>query len=236
MPSWRRPAAAPPPRENALIESLPMPLRRDLERDLVSIELPLHEVLDRTRPGTLVFPRSCVISVVTTLADGQTVENAVVGREGVWVSSTVLNQTQGLIQVAGAALALSPELGAKYRASQELQDAIKASADRIFMFSCQSCACQVFHTAEQRLARWLLEMRDRVEGDELPLTQEFIASMLGVQRPTVTLAARILQAAEMIRYRHGRITILDRQALQDAACECYNMLARPWETSAGHVS
>src|SRR6266480_2026267 len=88
-------------------------------------------------------------------------------------------------------------------------------------FIMQSTACNAVHSVEQRLARWLLHAQDRVGRDAFPLTQEFVAMMLGAARPTVTVVAGTLQKAGLIKYRHGKVTIVDREALENASCECY---------------
>src|SRR6266480_5236739 len=88
-------------------------------------------------------------------------------------------------------------------------------------FIMQSTACNAVHSVEQRLARWLLMAHDRVGKDDFPLTQEFVAMMLGASRPTVTVVAGTLQKAGLIKYRHGRVTIVDRENLEAASCECY---------------
>ena len=94
-------------------------------------------------------------------------------------------------------------------------------AQALFGFVAQSTACNAVHSVEQRLARWLLMARDRMGTDEFPLTQEFVAMMLGASRPTVTVVAGTLQKAGLIKYRHGRVTIVDPDNLEAASCECY---------------
>jgi CRP-like cAMP-binding protein len=94
-------------------------------------------------------------------------------------------------------------------------------AQALFGFVAQSTACNAIHSVEQRLARWLLMAQDRMGSDEYPLTQEFVAMMLGASRPTVTVVAGTLQKAGLIKYRHGRVTIVDRENLEAASCECY---------------
>ncbi len=100
----------------------------------------------------------------------------------------------------------------------------------------QTAACNGRHGLEQRLARWLLIARDRADGDELPLTQDFIALMLGVHRPSVTVTAGVLQRAGLIRYANGRITILDRPSLEAAACECYSVVRQRFATLLGQAA
>jgi len=94
-------------------------------------------------------------------------------------------------------------------------------AQALFAFVAQSTACNAIHSVEQRLARWLLMAQDRMGSDEFPLTQEFVAMMLGASRPTVTVVAGTLQKAGLIKYRHGHVTIVDREDLEAASCECY---------------
>jgi CRP-like cAMP-binding protein len=93
-------------------------------------------------------------------------------------------------------------------------------------FVMQSTACNAVHSVEQRLARWLLTAQDRIDRNAFPLTQEFVAMMLGTTRPTVTVVARTLQRAGLITYRHGHLTILDREGLEHASCECHRVAAR----------
>jgi len=94
-------------------------------------------------------------------------------------------------------------------------------AQALFGFVAQSTACNAIHSVEQRLARWLLMAQDRMGSDDFPLMQEFVAMMLGASRPTVTVVAGTLQKARLIKYRHGRVTIVDRESLEAASCECY---------------
>lgn len=221
-------------RDNLLLAALSPQTRRALEPDLSPMRLKLQLVLNV--PGSsadIVFPRTSVISVLTQTGDGQSVENAVIGCEGVFVVDSGSANVKGLVQTEGQAYGMSRASFERHLDNSEFRSAVNLFEHQLMAFACQSCVCQAFHTAEQRLARWLLEMRDRVQEDELALTQEILASMLGVHRPTVTIAARILQAAEMIHYRYGRVTIVDREALEDAACECYAMLPRPG-SQGGH--
>jgi hypothetical protein len=216
------------PRDNLLLAALSPQTRRALEPDLTPIRQKLQQVLNSPgSPGDIVFPRTSVISVLTQTGDGQSVENAVVGYEGVFAVDGGATNVKGLVLAEGLAWGMSRAAFERHEDNHEFRAAVSLFEHQLLAFTCQSCVCQAFHTAEQRLARWLLEMRDRVLEDELSLTQEFLASMLGVHRPTVTIAARILQAADMIHYRYGRVTIVDRDALEEACCECYSMLPRP---------
>jgi hypothetical protein len=208
-------------RENLVIRSLSPALQRALVADLSPVHL-RHQTPINPPGGVpeVIFPLSCVISIVTQTSDGQSVENAAVGYEGAFVQLPTGN-VRAMIQIAGEALRMPRTAYVRHLSNEEFREAIDQYRDRNFAFACQAAVCQAFHTAEQRLAYWLLAMRDRNIADELLLTQDFLASMLGVQRPTVTIAARILQAADLIHYRYGRVTILDRAGLIDVACECY---------------
>jgi CRP-like cAMP-binding protein len=172
------------------------------------------------------FPTSGVISVITQLKDGHRVESLTVGREGavgllgavgdpIWVS-------RGLVQIAGAALrvAATPMRDAA-RQDPAIMDVVIRYAQVSEAQLHQASACNALHAIEARLCRWLLTCEDRVGDEVLPLTQEFLAMMLGVQRTRVTTAAQTLQRRGLIKYRRGLITVLDRPAMELAACECY---------------
>ena len=132
-----------------------------------------------------------------------------------------MTNTKGIVQVAGTALILPTSVFRGQLIDTDFRDVMGRHAEYLFAMASQSIACQAFHTVEQRLSRWLLMVEERVDSRELSLTQDFLASMLGVQRPTVTVTARLLQAAGLISYRHGKIVVLDREGLEECACECY---------------
>lgn len=172
------------------------------------------------------FIDSGFCSSVAVLEDGRTVETVMIGREGVLgvVASVVPHHahTRSVAQVTGTARRVD---AAKFRALSAqrpgVRDAVADYMARLQGELEQSAACNALHHAGQRFAKWLLRCHDRVEGDTLNLTQEYLASMLGSQRTTVNEAAQGLQKAGAIAYSRGRITVLDRAALERAACECY---------------
>ena len=172
------------------------------------------------------FIDSGFCSSVAVLEDGRTVETVMIGREGVLgvVASVVPHHahTRSVAQVAGTARRVD---AARFRALSAqrpgVRDAVGDYMARLQGELEQSTACNALHHAGQRFAKWLLRCHDRVEGDTLNLTQEYLASMLGSQRTTVNEAAQGLQKAGAIAYSRGRITVLDRAALERAACECY---------------
>ncbi|WP_395946007.1 Crp/Fnr family transcriptional regulator [Brevundimonas sp.] len=173
-----------------------------------------------------------IASSVAVLEDGRTVETVMIGREGVLgvVASVVphLSRTRSVAQSAGSAQRVD---AARFRqlAAQRpgVRDGVAGFMARLQGELEQSAACNALHRAEQRFAKWLLRCHDRVEGDTLSLTQEYLASMLGSQRTTVNEAAQSLQKSGAIAYSRGKVTVVDRAALERAACECY----RAGETS-----
>jgi CRP-like cAMP-binding protein len=174
----------------------------------------------------VVFPLSGLISITVPLKNGGAVECAVVGREGIVGTAGGMGIrnaiNDAIVQIAGSALQVS---SAQFHRALGQSAAMRQSAaccDAMLMAqSHQSVACNAVHTAEARMARWLLAIRDRSDVDKFPLTQEFLARMLGVRRTTVTLIAGKLQSCGAIRWRRGRVQILDRSTLEGSACECY---------------
>jgi len=172
------------------------------------------------------FVRTGIVSAVAAMEDGRTVETFMVGREGVtdvWAAAAPLRGFSRLVaQTAGESWRI--DVG-RLRAVMEARPAVRqvmAEYGAALQSELeQSIACNALHRAEQRFAKWLLRCHDRIDGDTLNLTQEYLASMLGSQRTTVNEAAQTLQRAGAIAYSRGRITILSRAALERAACECY---------------
>lgn len=215
--------------QNFLLAALP---DDDLTRILPQLEVvPLHIKELLHKPGEPIdyvyFPGGGFCSLVTVLEDGSMVEAATVGREGLVGLSAALHENPS----STAAMAQT-DMAVCYRMSatdfREEMDrcgsfhhVIHRYSQALMAFVMQSAACNAAHSIEQRLARWLLVAQDRMGADEFLLTQEFIAMMLGASRSTVTTIAGELQDAGFITYRRGRVTILDRAALEAASCECY---------------
>jgi CRP-like cAMP-binding protein len=223
----------PPPRapvQNLLLAALPKVERDRIIPTLDVIPLKLKELLHK--PGERIdyayFPGGGFCSVVTVLEDGNMVEVATIGREGMVGMSAVLTASP-----PSSASMVQGESDTCYRMTA---DAFRREMDRrgpfyelltqyaqaLMGFIMQSTACNAVHSVEQRLARWLLMAQDRMGTDEFPLTQEFVAMMLGATRPTVTVVAGTLQRAGLITYHRGRVTVLDREKLESASCECYH--------------
>jgi CRP-like cAMP-binding protein len=175
------------------------------------------------------FPDSGVVSVVAVYADGSIIEMATIGREGCSGVQAILgakrSSVQLLVQIPGGATRMSRATFTLAMQSmpsfRSLMDAyVQAFLEQVMV----SVACNGAHSLKQRLARWLLMMRDRNDGDVLPITQNLLAEMLGVQRPTITNAAREFERAGLIERGRRQITILDRQGLTEMSCECYQLV------------
>ena len=172
------------------------------------------------------FPRSGAVSLIVVMRDGGAVEARMVGREGVTCAYSYAGRhvatCRGVVQLPGEAWRID---AARFREAAEsvpqLRGALQAYALRVIADLEQTAACNGAHRLEPRLAKWLLRSHDRADGDVLPLTQEFLAHMLGAQRTTVTEVAKALQAAGAIDYARGRITITNRALLERLSCECY---------------
>ena len=175
------------------------------------------------------FPDSGVLSVLAVYANGDVIEMATIGREGCSGMQAIfgakVSSAQLLVQIPGTAAKMSR--AAFTRAMQSMPPFRNLMYSYVHAFLEQvmvSVACNGAHSLKERLARWLLMMHDRSDDDELPITQDLLAEMLGVQRPTISNAVRELELAGCIERRRRQVTILDRQGLADASCECYQMV------------
>ena len=177
------------------------------------------------------FPHNGMVSLVVVMQSGATIETATIGRAGVIGASTGLGEKHSvgrvIVQLPGAAAWLSAsQFHAAANGSQAIRDLIVRYNNLLLAQVQQSVACHALHTMEARLCRWLLQTRDCIDGDAILLTQEFLGQMLGVRRTTVTIAARLLLSAGLIRYRRGLIQIVDRPKLEKLSCECYAVVRR----------
>jgi CRP-like cAMP-binding protein len=225
MASYAPPVAV----RNQLLAALPSEILSELLPILHPFRLAVRETLvhpDRAI-AAVYFVESGWVSLVATLADGTQAEVGLVGREGMVGLPLVLGIDtafeEAFVQANGTALQM--EASAFRRALAEfpaLQTLLFRYTLAMHAQTTQTAACNGRHALEQRLARWLLMAHDRADGDDLPITQEFLALMLCVYRPSVTVVAGALQRAGIIRYGRGLITVLDRGALEATACDCYN--------------
>jgi len=223
------PSANRRPTANRLLAALPEDVldRVVPQLDVIPLKLRrfLHEAGEPIRE--VYFPGGGFCSIVTVLKDGTMVEVATVGREGMLGVSAILNgdlSPSATMVQAETDTCYKMSAGA-FRSEMDRRDAfyelLTRYAQALVGFIMQSTACNAVHSVEQRLARWLLLAHDRVAKNEFPLTQEFVAMMLGASRPTVTLVAGTLQKAGLITYHRGHVTIVDREKLESASCECY---------------
>ncbi len=228
---------------NRLLALLGEQDRRHVLTRLERVPLVLKSVIQaQDEPVAAVyFPENGSVSMITTLDDGARVEVGLVGREGFVGLPLLLGaptaSIEGMVQIEGTALRLSaarfrPLLDEVPVLSQMLMRYVDSFAAQLM----QTVACNSRHRIAQRLCRWILMSHDRVDGDCFPMTQEFIATMLGVRRPGVTLAVGALKRAGLITHKSGMVRVLDRPGLEAASCECYAAIqARfAWMTGAPH--
>jgi CRP-like cAMP-binding protein len=234
----RPPAAVrPPPSDgrpkNGLLAALPANDFRRLQPFLKTVPIHLKQVLHKNgEPLRVVyFLNGGVASITTTLLDGTMVEAATIGDEGMlgieaFLSADAVATGNTLIQVPDTnAEALSVEdFRREIGEHGALHDLMGRYTQTVIAQMMQSTACNALHQVQQRCARWLLMTHDRTHEQDFHLSHEFLAVMLGVQRPTVSIVAATLQEAGLIRYTHGRVTVRDRKGLEAASCECYPII------------
>ncbi len=221
MPADQRPP-------NRLLQALPA-------ADFEAL-LPHLQVVELTRESCLVeagneltqiyLPHSGIVSMVVSLSEGQAVEVAMVGRDGMTGALEALGDgialTDAVVLCPGTASVLNvAQLKAIVAQSATFRSLLFRQGQALLVQAQQSAACNASHSVEERLARWLLRARDLSDGETLPMTQELLARMIGVQRNAVSIVAHALQEAGVLRYSRGQIEITDLKALRETACECY---------------
>jgi len=224
------------PTSNHLVESLP---GADLARWLPLLEpvsLPLGLVLyeSGTTLSHVYFPTTAIVSLLYVTESGASAEIAVVGNEGlVGISLFMGGETtpnRAVVQSAGEGFRLrSALIKSEFDRSAAVMHLFLRYTQALITQMAQTAVCNRHHTLDQQLCRWLLMSLDRLEGSQLAMTQELIANMLGVRREGVTEAAMRLQRAGIIRYARGRITVIDRAALEKRSCECYAVVKTEYD-------
>jgi CRP-like cAMP-binding protein len=216
---------------NRLLAALPDAEYQHLIPHLERVALSFKQVLYNVgEPIEYVyFPHRGIVSALSTMQDGSMVEVGLVGNDGITGIPTTLGDniatTIAIVQVPGSGMRMKASvLKTEFERGGSLQSLLLRYMQALFAFVSQNAACNRLHHLEGRLARWLLLVYDRVESNQLPLTHEFIGQMLGVRRAGVTEAANTLQQAGLIRCTRGKITILNRQELEAASCECYEII------------
>lgn len=220
---------------NLLLAKLSDEEFRQIEPDLTDVELAFKQKLyDPGKPITEVyFVTRGVVSMVNEPEEGEIVEFATIGPEGM-AGFPVLLRTSSMpsmtfVQVPGNALRMPvPALQKATERLPHLAGPLMRYTMALLNQIAQATSCNRLHEVQERCARWLLQTHDRVDSDTFPLTQEFLSQMLGVHRPTVSIAAGMLQKAGLIEYSRGVITVLDRKGLEAASCNCYRIIQREY--------
>jgi CRP-like cAMP-binding protein len=234
-PRWRS--------SNRLLDRLPADVRARLQPHLQRIELPVGKVLYASdlRDSHIYFPCSGVVSLLYVMEDGTTGEIAMVGNEGVVGVSVLVDSTstptRGEVQIAGEGYVLKDHVVQReFQRGGAFHLMILRYTQLMLSQMAQAVICNRHHSLERQFSKWLLLAFDRVPGEELRLTQEAIANLLGVRREGISEIARRLQGAGALRCSRGRIRLLDRDALAGRSCECYSILHREYERLLGTVA
>lgn len=225
---------------NHILAALPPADYQRLSAHLETIELHDGQVLYKAgdRIDYVYFPFNSMVSLISNLSDGSSVEIGITGYEGMVGVSAVLgvdlSPHEVMVQLPGGAARIKVNaLREEFKRGGALHDALLRYLQLLLLQTGQIAACNRLHTIAERLARWLLMSHDRCRCNDLPLTQEFLAIMLGIRRAGVTEAALILQGEEYITYRRGRVKIVDRAGLEDFTCECYRIVKAEFDRVVG---
>ncbi|MDE2093286.1 MAG: Crp/Fnr family transcriptional regulator [Burkholderiales bacterium] len=229
-------APAADPRENHLLAALPCAEWRRWSPQLEWTDLPLGLGLYESGStlSHVYFPTTSIVSLLYVMENGASAEIAVVGNEGLVGVSLFMGgestPSRAVVQSAGGGYRLAAQtIKEEFDRSPAVQHLLLRYTQALITQMAQTAVCNRYHTLDQQLCRWLLLNMDRLAGDEVAMTQELIANMLGVRREGVTEAAHKLQLAGLIRYRRGHITVLDRPGLERRTCECYAVVKREYD-------
>ncbi len=219
------------PVENEILLGLPPKERETIFPQLTFVDLRTHDVLHE--PGEAIkfgyFLNTGMTSILTVLAEGKSVEVGLTGKDGFVGLPLIVGfssgPTQAVVQIAGNGFRISARgIAQVVRQCPILANRLQRYVQMLGMQGTQVAACNRLHEVDERLARWLLMCQDRIGSDFVPLTQEFLAHMLGTRRASVTVAAGMLQKAGLITYSRGHVNIVDRSRLEGATCECYDIM------------
>lgn len=226
---------------NRLIDALPQDVIDGFQRHFERVTLPRGKVLHH--PGDtilhLYFPLNCLVSITVTMREGKTAEAGAAGnREVVGVNAFMggseTTQTEYIVQIEGNALKMEAEpLLDAFDSNKAVRDVFLKYTQAYIAQLSQNVGCNRLHNVEQRFARWLLEVYDRIDTMDLRLTQEFIGEMLGVHRPTVTEIATKLEEQRLITVQRGLIRISNVEGLEQIACECYTVVKEEYDRLLG---
>jgi CRP-like cAMP-binding protein len=221
---------------NQIINALPEEDYNRLLPNLEPVELSHGEIIYREgdKITHVYFLSDAMVSIISSTAEGHSVEVGVIGREGIAGIDVFLgvdnSYNVGLIQLPGEGLRIKTEfIREEFKRAGAFHDLTLRFLHALMFQISQTAVCNKLHMMEARLARWLLLCHDRSCTDKLPLTQDFLSIMLGVNRPSVTLAAVHLQSAGFINYKRGMITVTDREGLEDFTCDCYQRVKEDYD-------
>jgi len=236
------PLPSPSPGENLLLAALPEEERNRLLPELKQVNLSPGEVIYESGIAQtfVVFPTAGIISLVNLIENGSSAEIAMTGNEGVIGVSVFLGVVssvhRAIVQSEGTGYRMKADVVKReMRLGSPLQQTALRFTQALITQMAQTAVCNRYHTVDQRLCRWLMLSQDRLRANELRITQENIASLLGVRREAVTEAARKLQDAGLIGYSRGKIAILDRSGLESRVCECYAVVKHEYDRLLPHV-
>jgi CRP-like cAMP-binding protein len=214
--------------KNRILAALPQVDLDQFFSDLAPVSLSLKQILYAVGAPFkhVYFIEQGIASVLTNMADGASIEVGMIGTEGIVGLPALLggeiSDQQVIVQVSGVAQRMDADLcRAAFDGSAAVRRAALRFTETLLALGGQTAACNRLHSTEQRFARWLLMARTRLDSNDISMTHEFLSTMLGVRRTGVTEVAAKLRRAGLIRYHHGEITILDREALEATACECH---------------
>ena len=228
--------------KNTILASLPHKELGRLQAALEPVSLEFGQVL--YEPGKAIqhvyFPINCLISLLTAVDKRRSLEVGMVGNEGMagmpFILGMGVSGVRAIVQGGGDALRMAAgPFHIEFERNPALQEALYRYMYALMTQISQTAACNRFHEAEPRLARWLLMTRDRVMSDEFPLTHEFLAHMLGMRREGVTEAASVFKRRNIIKYRRGKIQILDLKGLKAASCSCYQIVQTAFKRVQGEI-
>jgi CRP-like cAMP-binding protein len=230
------PSKSPATIQNRILAALPAAEYDRIAKNLKEVSLTLGETLyeAEARITDVYFVNNGVVSLVANMQDGRSVEVGLVGNDGMLGLSVVLGDdispNLAIVQIANGAMRMSvAALKKELKQDGMLRGLLLRCTLSMLKQVSQTAACNGSHTVGERLARWLLMCHDRVSGNELKLTQEFISQMLGIRRAGVSEAAIVLQNRGLIAYSRGNITVLDRAGLEEYACECYGIVKAEYD-------
>jgi CRP-like cAMP-binding protein len=231
------------PRQNQLLAALPQADFDRLSPHLELVRMPLGKVLYESGEHLkhVYFPTTSIVSLLYVMADGASAEIAVVGNEGILGISLFMGgettPSRAVVQSAGYGYRLKPQLlKQEFNRAGPIMHLLLRYTQALITQMAQTAVCNRHHTVDQQLCRWLLMSLDRLPSNELTMTQELIANMLGVRREGVTEAAGKLQRAGVIRYSRGQITVLDRPRLEQRVCECYAVVKTEFDRLLSNAS